>query len=96
MNYVLLHESEAVTDGADNHYLYIRRVGLRGSVCEITVCSGESMVELYLNDELKYRQKGSGEFVFCAAVRDLPGGELYIKAQTLGENLLTDELKVKI
>ena len=96
MNYVLLHESESVQAGADSHYLYIGRVGLRDTVCEITVCSGESMVELYLNGELRYRQKSSGEFVFCAALQELPAGELNIKACTLGENLLTDEITVKI
>ena len=96
MNYVLLHESGSVTESADSHYLYIRRIGLRDSVCEITVCSGESMVELYINDELRYRQKSSGEFVFCTALQDLPSGELNIKARTMGENLLTDEVTVKL
>ena len=97
MNYALLYEADAARKGADSRYLYIERVGVRGNICEITVRSDESVVELYLNGELKYRQKGIGEFVFCSAAREAAeDGRLVIKAQTPGEALLADEVSVNV
>ncbi|MCR5121711.1 MAG: hypothetical protein K6B74_04755 [Ruminococcus sp.] len=95
MNYVVLYEANASRKGADSRYLYIERVGLRGNICEITVRSDESIVELYLNGELRYRQKGIGEFVFCCGMGEsASGGGLSILARSRSEKMLSDEVTV--
>jgi hypothetical protein len=97
MNYVVLYEADALRKSAENRYLYIERVGLRGNICEITVRSDESIVELYLNGELRYRQKGIGEFVFCCGMREsVSGGGLSILARSRSEEALTDEVMVRV
>jgi hypothetical protein len=78
-------------------YLYIGRVTERNNYCEIRVFSSENIVELYLNGELRHKQKSSGEFVFCTSLGDYSDVDtLDIVAKTVGEEQLSDEVTVKI
>ena len=79
-------------------FLYVGFISERSGYSEIRVLSSENIVELYLNGELRHKQKSiNGEFVFCTPLSDFAeAGKLAVLAKTMGDDPLSDEVTVNI
>lgn len=79
-------------------FLYVGFISERNGYSEIRVLSSENIVELYLNGELRHKQKSiNGEFVFCTPLSDFAeAGKLAVLAKTMGDDPLSDEVTVNI
>ena len=94
MKEVILYKAGAALAGERS--LCIDRAVIKDGVFEIAVKSDKSVIELYICGELKFRQKGSREFIFCLPECDLPAGNVLIKAQSADEVPVSDEITVTI